>query len=979
MGLHWIKRLLLPILFCMIASDLIAQGFNTVNNRNHPYLNWQVAESEHFRIMYPGRLSGIEAEAAAIAEESYKVLSENLNVEFQEKIRIYLSDEDEVNNGFAAPIGNGYTNIWVNVNEYAEIWTGSEKWLRKVIAHELAHIFHFEATRTSIGLLNYAIGNPTPGFWTEGLAQYQTERWDAQRGDRWLRLSIFDSRPDYGDGQSLINQRLLYASGNSQMRYFAETYGDTTLAEMLSHRESLLGVLPYHDFDTAFRKAIDKSHPEFYEDWRKHMNIYYNTLASQMDRADSLLTEPESLPWQYYYDLKYSPDQSRIAVLALPSLQRPVRRLFIVKNDSTRSSREVGEGNIKNDITWSPDGTRIAYSRTVRGDRSSLVNDIFLLDPDNLDEIRVTFSRKAMSPAFGPSGVMLAYIVNDAGTGNVAILNLDTGEERYVTQHEGDIQVINLVWNRYRNQLIFQRFDENGVRYLVQMDVETGSEQLLDTGEFDNRMPLISPDGSKIAFTSLRDEVPNVFVKDLESGSEDRVTNLFTGGEALDWLTVSDTLESEMLVIKASETKRRDEIYLVDAETVRPQAEPAINPSYATWRNHEPPNQISRQISTDESLILKRYPYNSWRNLTHTLSLALPYYAGPDDYGLFALTSWIEPLAKHLITGAGLLSFGDISNSYGFLLYINNQLYPTLTFSAFRAPGPARFYGSRLLLDQLTGADISMRWPLDRFEGPYRESWLGAGLRYATINPFSLRDADFPVSLPEPEAGRQFDLRASWVIKKEPPYYRNMIHPLDGYGVQITMKGAGKIFGAQTAFLMADARAYTLFELAGMHSLFLTGRLQYQTGDPLPQDFIGFARLDNIGLPIEPGFPTLQPVQAERVRGYRDLVAGRQVAFGSAEYRMPFLPSLNTSILGFLRFGQTSLALFADAGVVWNVTVSELENVEDRRLGLGAEIKNIVGLGPIRFVHSIGIAQPYNELFESDYDLYYRVRASVPF
>jgi hypothetical protein len=974
-----IRYLLIVILFSLVTDDLIAQGFNSVNGRNHPHLKWQVAETEHFKIMYPEQLAGIEAEAAAIAEESYRVLSINLNVEFSKKIRIYLSDEDEINNGFAVPVGSGYTNIWVGLNEYAEIWTGSEKWLRKVLAHEITHIFHYEAARSSIGLLNYVIGNPVPRFWTEGLAQYQTERWDSERGDRWLRISIFDSRPRYDDNQSLMNSRLMYASGNSQLRYFAETYGDSTLAEMLGKRESLFGILPYHDFDSAFKKAIDKSYSEFYDEWLKHVNIYYNTLASQMDRVDSLNAEPGQYPGQYYFDVKYSPDQSRIAVLSLPSLQRPVRRLFIVENDSVRATEIAAEGNIKNGLSWSPDGDRIAYSRNVRGERSSLLNDIFILEAENLNETRITYSRRAMSPVFGPGGRQLAYIVNEGGTGNVVVRDLQTGNESNVTFHKGDVQVVSLAWNIPRNELIFQRFDENGNRQLVRLHTETGEEKYIAGEGYDNRMPVVSPDGNKIAFTSLRDDVPNVFMTNLETDSTWRVTHLFTGAEALDWLPDSDTLETEKLVVKATESKRREDIYLIDAEMKRPGIDPTITRGYTTWLSHEPPEQVQWQIAPNENLIKGRYSYNSRQNLTHVISLALPYYAGPADYGLFGFTSWLEPLAKHLFTAGGVFSFGNISNSYGFAAYINNQLYPTLALSVFRAPGPARFYGKTLLFDQLTGVDFSMKWPLDRFEAPYRQSSFLAGLRYASIDPFTIRDVEFPVTLPDPKKGRQFDLRLSWILKKERPYYRNMLHPVDGYGIQMSLKGAERILGGETSFAIADANAYKIFALPGLHRLFVAGRLQLQVGDPLPQDYIGFSTLDNIGLPLNPGFETLQSVQSERVRGYRDFIAGRQVVFGSVEYRMPFLPSLNTTILGFLRFGPTSLALFSDAGIVRDVTVSEAEEITDNRLGFGTEIKNIVGIGPVRFVHSVGVAQPHNELFESDYDLYYRIRASVPF
>ncbi|MDZ7772183.1 MAG: hypothetical protein U5K31_05505 [Balneolaceae bacterium] len=152
----------------LLPQLLHAQGFGSRNGRNHPELDWKVAETSHFEIVYPARLAGIEAKAAPIAEASYAALAANLEVSFGDKIRIYLSDEDAISNGFAVPLGNGYTCIWVHVNDYADTWTGGEKWLRKVIAHELAHIFHFQATRTGIGLLQYLVGDPTPSFLHRG-------------------------------------------------------------------------------------------------------------------------------------------------------------------------------------------------------------------------------------------------------------------------------------------------------------------------------------------------------------------------------------------------------------------------------------------------------------------------------------------------------------------------------------------------------------------------------------------------------------------------------------------------------------------------------------------------------------------------------------------------------------------------------------------------------------------------------------------
>lgn len=975
------NRYIFWVLLSLLSTEAMAQGFNSVNGRNHPYLIWQTAETEHFKITIPDHLSEMDAKIAAIAEESYRALSGNLGVEFEDKIRMYFSDVDEINNGFAVPIGNGYTHIWVNVNDYAELMTGSDKWLRKVIAHEIAHIFHYKATQTNLGFWNYIIGDPTPRFWTEGLAQYQTEKWDSQRGDRWLRMAIFDNLPDYNDNQSYYNPRLLYASGNSQMRYFAETYGDSTLADLLSQRETWIGSLKYYDSKKAIKKTIGKSTSEFYDEWLKHINIYYHTLASQMGRVDSLGVEPEALPGQYFFDLQYSPDQSKIAVLSNPSLQRPVRQLLIVQNDTTRNTKIAAEGNIRNGIDWSPDGTSLVYSRRTRGRHSSLVNDLFLLDPDSGKEKRLTHTRRARFPVFSPSGKEIAYIVNENGTGNIFIRNLENNRERRVTRYQQDIQLIHLKWNRERNELVFQRFEEDGERHLVVLDTDSGRERILDVGAFDNRIPVISPNGDRIAFTSLRDEVPNVFIYDLESDSVRRITYLFTGAEALDWLADSDTLETEQLVIKATETKRKEEVFLVDIDanmSVNPDP-PEIATSYTTWRNHEPPHTIPGQIEPDDTLIENRHAYSSWNNLTHVLSLGLPYYLNGNEWGVFGFTSWMEPLGKHTLSLGGAFSIANPANSHGIFTYINNQFYPSIIFNLYRTPGTARFYGNNFLVDKLTGTNISSYWPLDFFESSYQRSQAGLRLRYTSIEPYSIDRFQDSALIPHPESGRQMDLRLSWVVKKQRPYVHNLIHPLDGFGVRVMVQGAEKILGSDMSFISTDLSAYTILPVLGMHRLFLYGRFQSQFGEALPQDFIGFSRYDNIDLSFPFSSMLIQTFEAERVRGFREFISGKYVAFASAEYRMPFLSSLNTTLLGFLRLGPVNLTLFADAGIVWEPDTLFRE-VRSRRLGIGAEIKNKVSLGPLDFIHSVGLAQPHYDLTGfDDYDLYYRVKASVPF
>jgi len=976
------RKIVTILLWLCMPVLLLAQGFNSTNGRNHPELKWQVAETEHFQIMYPAHLSGIENQAAPIAEASYRALSNNLDVTFEDKIRIYLSDEDEIVNGFAVPIGNGYTDIWVRVNDYAETFTGREKWLRKVIAHELAHIFHYKAVKSKIGVWQFIFGDPLPRFWTEGFAQYQTESWDAQRGDRWLRLSVFDDKMNYNENNSSVNRRLVYATGNSQLRFFTETYGDSALVDLFQHRSRFLG-LPHHDFSSAFSEVTGDSYKSFNDRWRKHVNIYYNALASGMGRSDSLSDDTISYPGQFLYDVKYSPEQQYMAVVSLTSLDRPVRRLYLTKNDSTKETKILTEGMIRQGLDWSPSGNRLVYAKRTREKHGSLINDLFLYDLNELKEQQLTRNRRARWPVFGPDGNSIAFIASEGSTSNIYLLDLQTGSEQKITSYVGDTQLIHLAWNHPRNKLVYQRFDEDRNRYLVMLDPETGEEQILDRGEgtIDNRMPVISPDGNRIVFTSLRDEVPNVFIHDLETQSTRRFSFQFTGAEAYQWLGSTQEYPMGRLLLKATEEKDREYLYAVDEDYTFGIYYMMMPEEYGSWRSKVPPDQLPSVIRPVDSLVENRYSYKSFSNLTHAFSFGLPYYDLNSDFGIFGISSWTEPLGKHTVIAGGNISFNNFErNSYGLLTYLNNQLYPTVALSAYKIPGNGQFYGSDFLIEELIGGEISASWPIDWFDEAYRTDRFKMRLRHVLVRP--LETISFPGNEPLPVAAsaRQTDLQLSWTTKKLRPYKHNVLHPLDGYGFRVKLTGSEKVLGSETTFLTPDISAYKIFSGLGLHRFYIYGRFQAQFGEPLPQDYIGFSRYSNIDWPVPEENFSIPYSKQERVRGYKSFISGKQVAFGSLEYRMPVLPSLDTSILsGLLSLGESTLALFADAGAVWDVQIPVGQNTETR-LGTGVEIKNKVGIGPLNFVHSLGIAQPASELFsEGDYDLYYQIKASLPF
>ncbi|PAP74970.1 PD40 domain-containing protein [Rubrivirga marina] len=1050
-----LRLVLLAALAALVASGPAAQvGFSYFNGRNHPELDWQVATTEHFEIIYPARLAGIEAEAAAVAEATYDALTVNFATDsaaiaFDDPIRIYLSDEDEIANGIAYNVGgSGFTTIWVHVNDTAEIWTGDVKWLRKVIAHEVAHLIHYRAVRSNLGLLDIFFADPFPGFWTEGLAQYATERWDAQRGDRWLRTATFEDRLSYTDGSSPQNGRLRYAVGNSQVRYLAQSRGDSTLAQILAHRiPVLLGLGRVHDFRTAFEAVTKQSYTEFNEEWRKHVNVYYNTQAGQMERLDSLDAKPFGLPGQVVYDVSFSPDTMWVAGVVLPSLARPVRRLIVVDNpgaDSTRARelRILAEGSITGPVDWSPDGQRIAFARTRRGAYGSLLNDLYVVNAEGGGLRRLTTDRRAVSPTFAPDGRSLAFVGSDGTTANLFALDLDTNEERPLTAFTGDVQITTARWSPDGARIAFALFDEDGTRDLAVLDVATGEVARLgtapeaDRAERDDRIPIWSPTGDSLAFTSLRDRAPNAFTAPVERAStrpdtppapepsspleptdlgrgmdigrgavlgpitsppvEERVTFLYDGATVHDWLPPDSLHPAGRLVLVASETKRRDRVFVVDARR-RPTVvsdSVEVPPAYAAWTTHRPPRTVPDAIAPDPSLIRERREYNSWTNITHAITLGLPYgdpgedgelFTSDDDWGAFANSLFLEPLGKHqLALLAGVSVTRPVDKSFLLLSYVNQQFTPTLTLDLYRFPSPSSFYGSSVLVEDLTGGDVSATWTLDLLDRPYTTTLAGTRLRYAYASPLALDRFDDldDTGLGVPEAGTRFDAQVGAAYKFQRPYRWNVITPLDGTGLRARVTAGIPALGGDT-FVRPDVLGYWVSPSLGFGRLFVQGRATAIFGETLAQDYVGLARYDDVDLQAPfVGAVTLD--DAERVRGYRRYAVGTRALFGSAEYRLPIVADLNTTLLGLVKLGPVSPSLFVDGGLVW--TGADVDNAA-RRVGVGAELANVLSLGGFELRHAVGLAAPASTLDElwngtrgvDDLDLYYRIQAAVPF
>jgi len=980
---------IVTLLVISIPSQLKGQAFSTFNNRNHPEIEWFESETPHFRIIYAKHLQKWIPDAVAVAESTYVSLSASLNVEFDRKIKIYFSDEDEIVNGAATPFLGSYTYIWVGLNDSPDFFTGDKKWIRTVLAHELAHLFHFEAVKSNMGIWGLVLGDGIPRDVTEGYAQYATEKWNAQRGDRWLRSAIFDDKPSFNDG-SPYNGRLLYADGYSKLLFISDQYGDSTISKMFAYRDTLFLGLTYPNIYKGFKKATGEKWTDFDNRRSKHLNIYYNTMASQMDRTDSLKGEKIELDQQLYLDAKASPDGQFLALSVLESMRKPIYKTILLKKDSTKfsSGKILFKGSISPDLSWSKDGKTLYFSKINRARNGSLEYDIYRYSLLNKKEDRLSFGLRLISPIEENEDVLLA-IQNQNGTGNVIRFFPKTKKIEQITSFKTDIQLLHLAADSSRNQIAFLKVDEKGSRTIEVMNLSTKESFSLTSGETDDRNPKFSPDGKKMAFTSLRDNVPNIFVVDLDTKEIERATFVFTGAELNDW-PVKDSTGKANWIVNSTEKKEFGGLWIV-SDSLRTSKETVHIPeAYSSWTSASPEIVIGGNIPPKNEFIVSTKPYSHLKNVGHFLSFGFPYQDNTtNDYGFQGLSNWTDPLGKHMFSLFGNMSFTKLDNTYGLFSYMNNTQSFSWGLDAYRFPSAFQFYNDNSLLSLLSGFSVSVTKQFDWPYKPYTQSkitimnrnfmWEASGGSIYSNG----TDLDFPKRW-------QNDLSVTWIYKYLLPYAHNDVHPLRAYGTSLTLKAGIHAQDAwlgddKTQFGIIDFRFYDVRQVWGETTFYTSFRMQIQFKEPLPFEAVQLARYDNFSLPIFEGMPVAIWNIQDRVRGYRTFILADQLYFNTLEYRVPILPTLATKVLGFISLDKTTFALFSDVAYAANTTfyAGKFDGgvlPENRwQWGIGAELKNKVTLLGLPIVQSLGLAQPHNQLFKSDYDLYYRVQATIPF
>ncbi|MFQ5677261.1 MAG: hypothetical protein ACE5G1_15315, partial [bacterium] len=201
----------------------------------------------------------------------------------------------------------------------------------------------------------------------------------------------------------------------------------------------------------------------------------------------------------------------------------------LIVRDVNRGSSQVIASGVRQAISWSPDGTKLAYAnKSARSKGGSHFFDIYIYDFNRKKTSRVTRALRAHSPDWSPDATKLVCVVARDGTKNVGVFDLEKNDFHELTSFQNGEQVYHPRWSPDGKTILFAMSETNG-QDLYLLDVTTKKRTPFLQDPFDARDAVFSPDGRKVCFSWDKTGIFNLYSKDRVTGEIEQLTNVVGG------------------------------------------------------------------------------------------------------------------------------------------------------------------------------------------------------------------------------------------------------------------------------------------------------------------------------------------------------------------------------------------------------------------------------------------------------------------
>lgn len=871
-----------------------AQLTERILGANHPELDWQELYTEHFVLTYPATLEATARRAAPIAEEVYHVVTTNLATPLTKRLRIYISDADEVKNAFA--FNDEYIYVWMrgilDDEPFAIRASGTSKWLRSVITHEFTHIVIEHATRDWTSSL-LPTGISVPRWFHEGMARYmEPDGWTPDL-DVALRVAVVSGELNLSPDR-FLGGTLMYEGGQSLVRYIAATYGDSALQKIIKYRKGRT-----YDFDVAIQEATHHSFDEIYDAWKRTMIVYYATRYGDHEEIERIARKvPTNLA--IVLAARIAPDGSRIAMIGKASEDDPAR-LYVITNDTsvlrTTLSTEPG---IQPYIAWSPDGKYLIVSKLHWGLNGSLVYDLFRVNARTGSMDRLTNEERMEQPDWSSNGRIVEVRSHESGS-DLAVMNADGSQIEDITQfHDPDVNVYWPRWSPDAKRIAFSIFRKNGQRDVAVLTLATKAIVYLTNDSINDRYAIWSPSGDSLLFVSFATGIPNAYRIAAAEGTPQAVTDIATNITPWDWPAAKDSV-----LVTSFSYRNSVQVYWLPVERIastRP--EQPMKPEYTAWRYVHWPIVTRPADSLPAVSVTGPESYNSLAHIRPLIYFPLIgtdlTRSGEEGTQWGAGLAMRDDMGKHTLLAYGL--FGDVSKQFSYEVeYKNSQLTPDILIGAARTMGFDQVLADRDYYERETAYHLDVHLSVPDADDLDASNEFVLGTEFRRMEPWNLQNFD-TVSVQH----RPIDARMVTLIAKY-----DYLSELTQAGISATH------FDRKLGSTLTRTRLRGFFNFAiplgddEQNQLGFVTRAAADLGDELPQDILGFGKYDE----FEGGLNLVDLHVPDRIRGVRRYYYGNRLLYGAFEIRHhdPFFSSLSPLIKMF----DPRLVEWIETGTTW--------------------------------------------------------------
>lgn len=481
------------VLFFMLAAVSSAQyvGFGR-NKVQYNDFDWHTISTEHFKIYYYPEMKELAEIGAAYAEESYRIHQQNFNYSLIDTVPIiFYATPTHFRETNTTPglIPDGVGGFFEFVKGRVVIpFDGSLGNFKHVIRHELCHVFMTAKVGNILRLHRQPSERQMPLWFTEGLAEFWSNDWDATAEMVIKDAVLNDYMVGLDDWERFYGTFFMYKLGQNVLKFIAEKYGPEKVLLLIEN------IWMSDDFSTVMERTIGRDYEAFDKEYLYSLKKKYYPQLSTED-ASSMKSTPVfsggfgHKPAYYKYGNK--------------------EEIYFIGNKTGYTS--LFKVNLKN---------KGKVITVIEGERT-----------EDFEEFH--FFRTGLDIS---SKGILAFATKSGGTD--ALHLYDVKNEKLITSFHFDnlVQIGAPSWNSEGTMMIFPALDMSGKSDLYMFTVSDNSLKRLTNDYYDDRDPDISPDGKYIVFSSDRttygsNNMYNLFIYDLNTNQ----INYLTTGEQVDF------------------------------------------------------------------------------------------------------------------------------------------------------------------------------------------------------------------------------------------------------------------------------------------------------------------------------------------------------------------------------------------------------------------------------------------------------------